>query len=273
MTHSPLLLATAIEAALAAGRLQLQYFRKSPAITKKGRIDLVTAADLAVEHVFRTLIAARFPTHAVLGEESAAGQDVVDAPLRWIIDPVDGTTNFAHGLGFFCVSIALEVHGRMELGVVYDPVADELFVAERGRGARLNGVPIRTAPCGALVDALLCTGFPYSVREDRRRQLHVFGAFLEEAQAVRRLGSAALDLCYVACGRLDGYWEEKIHIWDVAAGALIVQEAGGRVSGMGGEPHEPFAGHLVAASTDLHDAMLDVIRQTRKTTQPGDLSR
>jgi myo-inositol-1(or 4)-monophosphatase len=262
----PLLLSTAVEAAIAAGRLQRQYFRQSPTITKKGRIDLVTAADLAVERAFREVISARFPDHGILGEEGAGGEQPVEASHRWIIDPVDGTTNFAHGLAFFCVSIALEVRGRVELGVVYDPIADELFTAERDLGARLNGVRIRTTACGGLVDALLCTGFPYSVREDRRKQLHVFAAFLEEAQAVRRLGSAALDLCYVACGRLDGYWEEKIQPWDIAAGALIVEEAGGLVHGMDGSPFDPFAGHVLASTPGIHDAMLDVVSEVRRET-------
>jgi myo-inositol-1(or 4)-monophosphatase len=264
----PLFLATAIEAALQAGRIQQQYFRQAPLVTKKGRIDLVTAADLAVEREFRALIAARFPSHAVLGEEMPETGAPEASTHRWIVDPVDGTTNFAHGLGFFCVSIALEVRGRVELGVVYDPVARELFTAERGGGARLNGQPIRTTTCETLVDALLCTGFPYTIREERRRQLHVFAAFLEEAQAVRRLGSAALDLCYVACGRFDGYWEEKLHSWDIAAGALIVAEAGGRVSGMDGEPFNAFAGHLVASAAPLHDVMLEVIRDTRRQVAP-----
>lgn len=257
----PLFLSTAVEAALHAGRLQQQYFRQAPSVTKKGRIDLVTAADLAVEREFRALVARRFPTHGVLGEETAPDDRPAASAFRWIIDPVDGTTNFAHGLAFYCVSIALEVAGRVELGVVYDPIGRELFTAERGGGARLNGLPIRTTECDTLVDGLLCTGFPYTIREERRRQLDVFAAFLEEAQAVRRLGSAALDLCYVACGRFDGYWEEKIQPWDIAAGALIVQEAGGRVTGMDGETFDPFAGHLVASAAPLHDAMLGVIRQ------------
>jgi myo-inositol-1(or 4)-monophosphatase len=261
---APIYLATAIEAALQAGRIQQRYFRQAPEISKKGRIDLVTAADLAVEREFRGLIARRFPSHTVLGEETPGVGGRSSAAHRWIIDPVDGTTNFAHGLGFFCVSIALEVQGRIELGVVYDPTGQELFTAERGGGARLNGAPIRATRCHDLVDALLCTGFPYTIRDERRRQLHVFAAFLEEAQAVRRLGSAALDLCYVACGRFDGYWEEKIQSWDIAAGALIVEEAGGRVSGMGGEAFDPFAGHLVASSADLHSVMLGVIRDARQ---------
>lgn len=260
----PLYMATAVEAALQAGRIQQVYFRRTPEITKKSRIDLVTAADLAAEKAFRELIAARFPEHEVLGEETPATGEPPRSVFRWIIDPVDGTTNFAHGLAFFCVSIALEINGRIELGVVFDPVAGEMFTAERHGGARLNGVPISVAPRTALVDAMLCTGFPYSVREDRGRHLHVFAAFLEEAQAVRRLGSAALDLCYVACGRLDGYWEEKIHPWDIAAGALIVEEAGGRVGGMGGEPFDVFAGHLVASSPGLHDLMLSTIGSARR---------
>jgi myo-inositol-1(or 4)-monophosphatase len=265
----PLLLATAIEAALLAGRTQQQYFRQAPAVTRKGRIDLVTAADLAVEHEFRTLIAARFPSHAVLGEETPPESGHPGTSThRWIIDPVDGTTNFAHGLAFFCVSIALELHGRVELGVVYDPIGRELFTAERGGGARLNGIPIRTTTCQTLVDALLCTGFPYTVREERRRQVQVFAAFLEEAQAVRRLGSAALDLCYVACGRFDGYWEEKLRVWDIAAGALVVEEAGGRVSGMDGAPFDPFSGHLVASAVPLHDVMLELIKDVRRQAAP-----
>lgn len=264
MSVDPIYTATAIEAALAAGRVHLQYFRQETAIHKKGRIDLVTAADLAVEQMFRDLIAARFPTHGVLGEEAAAGTRPGDGRFRWIIDPVDGTTNFAHGLALFCVSIALEIDGRVELGVVYDPVSNELFTAERGGGARLNGAPLRVSTTATLVDALLCTGFPYSIREERRRQVGVFAAFLEEAQAVRRLGSAALDLAYVAAGRFDGFWEERIHPWDIAAGALIVEEAGGRVTGMGGEPFDPFAGHINASNGAVHDVMLAVIRDARR---------
>jgi myo-inositol-1(or 4)-monophosphatase len=259
----PLYLSTAIEAALAAGRVHTQYFRQQTAIHKKGRIDLVTAADLAVEQMFRELIVARFPSHGVLGEEAASGAQPRDARFRWIIDPVDGTTNFAHGLALFCVSIALEVDGRLEIGVVYDPMADELFTAERGGGARLNGAPLRVSTCATLVDALLCTGFPYSIREERRRQVDVFAAFLEEAQAVRRLGSAALDLCYVAAGRFDGFWEERIHPWDIAAGALIIEEAGGTVSGMDGAPFDAFAGHIAASNGPLQPLILDVVRRAR----------
>lgn len=266
MTPDPVFLATAIEAALAAGRIHLQYFRQNADVQKKGRIDLVTAADLAVEQMFRELIGERFPTHGVLGEEAAAGTQPQQSRFRWIIDPVDGTTNFAHGLALFCVSIALEIDGQVVLGVVYDPIADELFTAERGGGARLNGAPLRVTACATLVDALLCTGFPYSIREERRRQVDVFAAFLGEAQAVRRLGSAALDLCYVAAGRFDGFWEERIHPWDIAAGAIIIEEAGGTVTGMSGEVFDPFAGHIAASNGPLHAPILAVIHGARQNT-------
>jgi myo-inositol-1(or 4)-monophosphatase len=269
LAPDPIYLSTAVEAALAAGRIHRQYFRQQAHIQKKGRIDLVTAADLAAERMCRALISGRFPTHGVLGEEDATGTQPRHARFRWIIDPVDGTTNFAHGLALFCVSIALEIDGRVEIGVVYDPIAEELFTAERGEGARLNGAPIHVSACETLVDALLCTGFPYSIREERRRQVGVFAAFLEEAQAVRRLGSAALDLCYVAAGRFDGFWEERIHPWDIAAGALVIEEAGGTVTGMDGTPFDPFAGHITASNGRLHELMLAVVRSARQNAAAG----
>ena len=274
MTLDPAYLAFAAEAALAAGRIHQQYFRRQPAIRKKGPIDLVTEADLAAERDFRDRVARAFPGHVVLGEEATptprldsaidSTGDRAPSRCRWIIDPLDGTTNFAHGLAFFCVSIGLEVDGRIELGVVYDPVAQELFTAERDGGARLNGEPIAVSPCTDIIDGLLCTGFPYSIRERRRRQVEVFAAFLGRARAVRRLGSAALDLCYVAAGRLDGFWEEQLHAWDMAAGALIVREAGGRVTSYDDGPLDLFGGgQIVASNGALHGAMLDVISEAR----------
>jgi myo-inositol-1(or 4)-monophosphatase len=265
LSLDPIYLATAVEAALGAGRIHLDYFRQDPRVEKKGPIDLVTAADVTAERTFRELIAARFPSHAVLGEEAGAGQAAAaKATWRWIIDPLDGTTNFAHGLALFCVSIALEVAGRLEIAVVYDPVAQELFTAERGEGARANGAPMRVSTRGALIDALLCTGFPYSIRERQRRQVEVFAGFLGRSRAVRRLGSAALDLCYVAAGRFDGFWEEQLNAWDVAAGVLIVEEAGGRVTGYDDEPHDLFGGRIVASNGPLHGPMLEVIREARR---------
>jgi myo-inositol-1(or 4)-monophosphatase len=159
----------------------------------------------------------------------------------------------------FCVSLALEIDGRVELGVVYDAVAQELFVAEREGGARLNGRPIRVSATATLIDALLCTGFPYSIRERRDHQVQVFSGFLGKARAVRRLGSAALDLCYVAAGRFDGFWEEQLHPWDIAAGALIVEEAGGRVTNFSNGPIDLFGGQIVVSNGRLHEQMLTVI--------------
>jgi myo-inositol-1(or 4)-monophosphatase len=260
----PLLLATAVETALAAGRIHRQYFRQNPAVTKKGRIDLVTAADLEVERMCREVIGARFPSHAILGEEGASGTGPVNASHRWIIDPVDGTTNFAHGLALFCISIGLEIDGALALGVVYDPIAEELFTAETGQGARLNGSRLQVSACTALVDAVVCTGFPYTVRDARHRPIEVFDAFLRETRAVRRLGSAALDMCYVAAGRLDGYWEERIQPWDIAGGAVIVREAGGQVSGLAGEPFDPFAGHVLVSNGRIHDDMRRLISEVRR---------
>jgi len=252
-------LSTAVEAAHAAGKIHTQYFRRQPEIRKKGRIDLVTAADTETEQMFRALIAGRFPDHVVLGEETAADPHGADARCRWIIDPVDGTTNFAHGLALFCVSIALEVDGELQVGVVYDPIGNELFTAERGGGARLNGSPLRVTGCATLVDALLVTGFPYTVREHRRDQVELFASFLEEAQAVRRLGSAALDLAYLAAGRFDGFWEERLHPWDIAAGVLLVREAGGMVTGLRGEPLDLLSGNIIASNGPLHAAMRGVV--------------
>jgi myo-inositol-1(or 4)-monophosphatase len=263
LTLDPSYLATAVEAALEAGRIHRRYFRQALDVRKKGPIDLVTAADLEVERMFRSRIADRFPDHVVLGEE---GGSTAPPPgrCRWIIDPLDGTTNFAHGLGIFCVSIAFQVEERLALGVVYDPIGNELYTAERGTGARVNGRPLAVSKCPAVGDALLCTGFPYTVREGRARQVKVFEAFLTRAQAVRRLGSAALDLCYVAAGRLDGFWEAELNPWDVAAGALIVQEAGGTVSGYDGTPLDVFARHILATNGPLHAPMLEVIRDATR---------
>lgn len=234
-------------------------------VHKKGPIDLVTAADLEVEREFRSLIAERFPDHVVLGEEQGTSdRDRRAASHRWIIDPVDGTTNFAHGIALFCVSIALEIDGRVDIGVVYDPMADELFAAERGQGARLNGAPMRVSESSELIDALLCTGFPYSVHVEREAMVEVFAAFLGQAQAIRRLGSAALDLCYVAAGRFEGFWEESLHAWDMAAGALLVEEAGGRVSRYNDEALDIFGRQLIASNGRVHAAMVKAIQRVHR---------
>ena len=262
MQPEPSYLATAIEAARIAGAIQRGYFRQPLLIQKKGLIDLVTAADFEVEDAFRRLIAERHPGHTVLGEERNTGNGPSGGRHRWIIDPVDGTTNFAHGLAFFCVSIALEIDGRVELGVVYDPMADELFTAERGEGARLNGEPLRVSTCRDVVDSLLCTGFPYSACTDaivRAELMAVFDEFLGRTRGVRRLGSAALDLCYVAAGRFDGFWEADLHAWDMAAGALMIEAAGGVVTRYDGGPYSPFGRQIVASNGLLHPELMAIL--------------
>jgi myo-inositol-1(or 4)-monophosphatase len=258
----PLYLATAIEAVLEAGRVQLAYFgRDDLRVDKKGAIDLVTEADLAVERGFRAFIAERFPDHAILAEELGAGRP---ARHTWIFDPIDGTTNYAHGLPIFCASLALEIDGVIAVGAVYDPTRRELYTAERGGGAYLNGRRLRVAGRTALIDALLCTGFHYDIHSTGDEILGLFGAFVRRARAVRRLGSAALDLCYAAAGRFDGFWEDRLKPWDIAAGGLIVAEAGGVVSGLDGSPYDVRNGHLVATNAALHPQMLDVIREARR---------
>ncbi|MBI4478339.1 MAG: inositol monophosphatase [Acidobacteria bacterium] len=258
MPH-PLYLATAIEAVVRAGQLQMARLGTALTVTKKGEIDLVTEVDLEVERMLRDLIAERFPGHVVLAEELGEAAGPPGAPC-WIFDPIDGTTNFAHGLPIFCASLALELDGRLVVGAVYDPSREELFTAERGQGARLNGVPLSVSPTRCLADALLVTGFPYDVKRRIGDLVGLFGEFLEQSRAVRRLGSAALDLCYVAAGRLDGYWEQSLHAWDTAAGALLVEEAGGQVTGIDGKPFDVRSGHLIASNGRIHEGMLATVR-------------
>jgi myo-inositol-1(or 4)-monophosphatase len=256
----PIYLATAIEAVLRAGDVQMQHFGRAMQIDKKGAIDLVTNIDLEVERGFRAMIARRFPGHDVLGEEFVeAGQRERVPRYCWVFDPVDGTTNFAHGLPIFCSSLALEVDGEPVAAAVYDPTRRELFTAERGHGAWLNGRPLRVSTAAALIDSLLVTGFPYSVQEESGELVGLFAEFLRAARAVRRLGSAALDLCYVAAGRFDAFWEQKLNPWDTSAGALIVQEAGGRVTDSSGGTFSSRTGSIVASNGRIHDAMLDTI--------------
>jgi myo-inositol-1(or 4)-monophosphatase len=180
-----------------------------------------------------------------------------------VFDPLDGTTNYAHGLPIFCSSLALEIDGRAEVGAIYDPSRRELFSASRGGGAFLNGAPIAASTTATLIDALLVTGFPYDMHTQGTDLVELFGAFLGKARAVRRLGSAALDLCYVACGRFDSFWEQHLKPWDVAAGALIASEAGGRVTGMDGSEFDAIAGHLVASNGLIHEQMLGLIHEFR----------
>jgi len=262
VTTNPLFLTTAIEAVVRAGDMQMAQFGGTFQIDKKGTIDLVTEVDMAVERMFRAMIAERFPDHAILAEEMGGADTAPPGPC-WVFDPIDGTSNFAHGLPIFCASLALEIDGVPEIAAIYDPTRKELFTAERGGGAFLNGKPLHVSAADRLVDAMLVTGFPYDVHTRVEEIVGLFGAFVGQARAVRRLGSAAIDLCYVAAGRLDGFWESDLKAWDIAAGALIVAEAGGRITNTAGEPFTSRGGHVLATNGHLHDAMLDVIARFR----------
>ena len=259
----PAFLATAIEIVTRAGEIQLERRESGFRISKKAENDLVTEVDLECERMCRAVIADRFPDHDILAEELGAGKGNQGARWRWVFDPLDGTTNYAHGLPIFCSSLGLEIDGRTDVGAVYDPTRRELFTAERGGGAYLNGNRLTVSDTPTLVDSLLVTGFPYDVHRHAGDLVELFGAFLGRAQAVRRLGSAALDLCYVAAGRFEAFWEQHLKPWDVCAGALIVEEAGGRITGTDGSPFETAAAHLVASNGKIHDEVLTVIRECR----------
>ena len=260
--ESALFLTTAVEAVVRAGDMQMARFGSHLQIDKKGTIDLVTEVDVAIERMFRALIAERFPDHAILAEELGGAADAPAGPC-WVFDPIDGTTNFAHGLPIFCSTVALEIDGVAEVAAVYDPNRRELFTAERGSGARLNGRPLRVSAADALVDAMLVTGFPYDVHKRVDEIVGLFAQFVGVARAVRRLGSAAIDLCYVAAGRMDGFWEADLKPWDIAGGALIVAEAGGRVTTLDGRPFTSRKGSVLASNGRLHEPMLDVIHRRR----------
>jgi len=261
----PIFLATAVQAVIKAGAMQLAGIDHLH-VEKKGAIDLVTEIDRDVERMFRALIAERFPDHAVLAEEFATDGDRGRmAEYTWIFDPVDGTTNYAHGLPIFCSAASLERDGDPIVAAIYDPSRRELFTAERGGGAWLNGAPLLVSDAAALIDALLCTGFPYTVHTRARDLLDLFGDFLGKARAVRRLGSAQIDLAYVAAGRLDGFWEVHLNPWDISAGALLVREAGGQVSALDGGPFASRRGEIVASNGRIHGEMTGVIRARKRT--------
>jgi myo-inositol-1(or 4)-monophosphatase len=253
------LLDFAIQTARDAGRVLAEKFGRALRVSNKGDIDLVTEADLAAERLIVERVRSYHPRHAVLAEESGeTAREDQPSEFKWIIDPLDGTTNYAHGYPCFCVSIALEQAGEIVVGVVYDPVREELFAAERGGGATLNGRRIRVSNVEEINAAMVCTGFPYDVR-DRGDFARHFRNFIMRAQAVRRDGSAALDLAYVAAGRFDGFWEEGLRAWDVAAGKLLVEEAGGRVSRYDGSPFRIYEPPILASNGLLHDAMMRVL--------------
>jgi myo-inositol-1(or 4)-monophosphatase len=247
----------AIQAARTSGDLLRRRMDSIQEVRHKGLVDIVTDVDLESEQQVCATLLAEFPSHTIVGEEGGE-RPGVDPSYRWVVDPLDGTTNYAHGFPFFCVSIALEIDGELALGVAYSPCLDELFVGVKSGGATVNDRPIAVSGTRELRQALVATGFPYE-RAAFPRALRSFEVVSLAAQAVRRAGSAVLDLCYVACGRLDGYWEHRVKPWDVAAGALIVREAGGTVSATDGSEFTIEGGQVLATNGLLHPSLKKVL--------------
>jgi myo-inositol-1(or 4)-monophosphatase len=250
----------AIETAREAGHLLLEKFGRKINISKKGEINLVTEADLASEALIVERIRSYYPKHSILAEES--GEAVIaggDSRWKWIIDPLDGTTNYAHGYPCFCVTLALEHNDEIMLGVTYDPTRNELFAAEKGQGASLNGRRIRVSETDKLGDALVVTGFPYNFKERPNFERNLL-EFMLHSRGVRRDGSAAIDMAYVACGRYDGFWEDGLNPWDVAAGYLMIEEAGGRVTYYNDAPFSVYTPPILASNGLIHSQMIDVLK-------------
>jgi myo-inositol-1(or 4)-monophosphatase len=246
-----------------AGKILRNGFGKSLDIRKKGPVDLVTKIDFAADRKITSILRKRFPDHRLLTEESEPYHG--SSAFRWIIDPLDGTSNYAHGLPICCVSIGLEKDGKMILGGVYNPMNNELFLAEKGKGATLNGKRIQVSRKAKLIDSLLVTGFPYDRQGKADYYLQFLKVAIQEAQGLRRLGAAALDLSYVACGRFEAYWELNIKPWDAAAGVLIAQEAGGKVTSLDGKPLDLDGPIRVLASNGLiHGPLLSRFRKFLK---------
>lgn len=247
----------ALKAVKEGGAILMKYFGKIKSIDYKGEINLVTEADQRSEEVILSIIKDSYPNHRILAEET--GESGNSSSFKWIIDPLDGTTNYAHGYPCFCVSLAIEYEEEVLYGAVYDPVKDELFTAEKGKGAFINGKAIKTSSTKQLDQSLLCTGFPYDVRDDMDSNILNFRTFLMKAQAVRRDGSAALDLCHTAAGRFDGFWEQKLFPWDVAAGGLLVTEAGGKLTNFTGGNFSIYDKEIVASNGLIHDQMVEAL--------------
>ncbi|WP_248343095.1 inositol monophosphatase family protein [Anaeromyxobacter paludicola] len=256
------------EAARRGGAVLRERFGQRRTIEYKGGIDLVTDADKASEEALLSFLRARFPDADVLAEESGASGGG-HGRLRFIVDPLDGTTNYAHGLPVFACNVGVVDEHGIAAGATYDPLRDELFTAARGEGATLNGEPLRVSGAAELRRALLCTGFPYDIHEHYDLPLRLFGAFMVKARAVRRLGSAALDLAYVAAGRLDGFWEMKLKPWDIAPGILMVREAGGLVNDLDGGEGMLRTGDVVAATPALQELLLETIAEVTARGEPG----
>lgn len=252
----------AVGAARKAGALLSRRRGNLKEINYKGSVDLVTDVDRESQELIRGLIQRNFPGHDILGEEDLSREK--GSEYRWLIDPLDGTTNYAHDFPVFCVSIALEYNGSLILGIVFDPTREELFTARRGMGAERNGQTITVSRERQLSKSLLATGFPYDIRESEINNLDHFARLAVRAQAVRRCGSAALDLCYTACGRFDGFWEMKLAPWDMAAGALMIEEAGGTITDFGGAPFSHRGREMLATNGLIHDQMVSVLKQGKR---------
>jgi len=249
----------AIEIAREAGIFLKDKLNSAHTINYKGDINLVTEVDKISEEMITSKIKALFPDHDILAEEFTdinSGSD-----FRWIIDPLDGTTNYIHGFPFFCVSLALERLNTMVVGIVYDPILDEMFVAEKGKGAFLNEIEIHVSNTNSIIKSLLATGFPYDIQKDNDNNLNYFNEMILKAQAIRRAGSASLDLAYVAAGRFDGFWELKLNPWDIAAGWLLVEEAGGLVTDIGGRDYYLESSSILASNGRIHKEMIDVLKR------------
>jgi myo-inositol-1(or 4)-monophosphatase len=254
----------AIELARAAGDVLKHYSDRDKHVELKGRANLVTVADKESEALIIEAIRRRYPDHSILAEESGTSAGAEVSGGKWVIDPLDGTTNFAHQYPFYCVSIGFEQDGDVVCGAVYDPSRDEMFSAARNEGAYLNGDLLKVSGVSRLADALLLTGFPYNMRERIDLVVAQFRAFLIESQAVRRGGSAALDLCYLAAGRCDGFWELNLHPWDTAAGGVIAEEAGARITDFRGNAFSIYMKEIVASNGKIQEEMIGVLKELNR---------
>lgn len=254
-------LETAVQAARDAGALLKERFGKLLVIEKKGEINLVTDADRASEDLIKKIISGKFPGHNIKAEEGTDTHHSSD--YLWLVDPLDGTSNFAHGFPVYSVSIALMKISELIAACVYNPNLNECFTAERGAGAYLNGRSIRVSSANSLDNSFMATGFPYDIRESSENNLAEFAAFSISSLAIRRAGSAALDLSYIACGRFDGYWEQKLSPWDIAAGILLVEEADGQVTDYCGKPYDIYKGQIAASNRKIHREIIELLNKTR----------
>ncbi len=255
------------QAAQAGGRKLMERFGRDLVIGNKGEIDLVTDADRAAEQAIVEVLRGTFPLHDILAEEDDYGRR--DSHYRWIIDPLDGTTNFAHALPWFAVSIALEVDGEVQVAAVFNPLHQEMFFASKGEGAFLNDSPLRVSSTERLDKSLLATGFPYDRKTSSCNNYDHFIHFQQAARACRRNGAASLDLAYTAAGRFDGFWEMKLKPWDVAAGKLLVEEAGGRVSDFDGAPFNIYGEECLASNGQIHQAMSGILQRGVRPSRPA----